>query len=87
MLRVSVPRFIRDRKGNVATIFALSVIPCVFLTGMGLDFAGATQKRVILNAAADAAALAAVTPTAMGQTAAVWTTNPCCQSRGDMGRP
>jgi len=60
-------RFIRDRKGNVAMIFALSVVPCVFLTGMALDFTAATQNRVTLNAAADAAALAAVTPTMMGQ--------------------
>jgi Flp pilus assembly protein TadG len=61
-------RFARDRKGNIAIIFALSVIPCIFLTGMGMDFASATQKRAILNAAADAAALAAVTPAMMGQT-------------------
>ena len=66
MLGVFLRRFIGDRKGNVAIIFALSIIPCIFLTGMALDFTSATQKRVILNAAADAAALAAVTPTMMG---------------------
>ena len=60
-------RFVRDRTGNVAIIFALSIIPCIFLTGMALDFSAATQKRVILNAAADAAALAAVTPSMMAQ--------------------
>ncbi len=64
-------RFRRDRKGNVAIVFGLSIIPCIFLTGMALDFTAATQKRVILNAAADAAALAAVTPTMMGQSTAV----------------
>jgi Flp pilus assembly protein TadG len=67
MLRDSMRRFSRDRRGNVALIFALSMIPCVFLVGMGLDFTSATQKRVQLNAAADAAALAAVTPTMMTQ--------------------
>jgi Flp pilus assembly protein TadG len=67
MLRVSMRRFSRDRRGNVAIIFALSKIPCVFLVGMGLDFTSATQKRVQLNAAADAAALAAVTPSMMTQ--------------------
>jgi Flp pilus assembly protein TadG len=66
MLRVSM--FCRDRRGNVAIIFALSMIPCVFLIGMALDFTSATQKRVQLNAAADAAALAAVTPSMMTQT-------------------
>ena len=69
-------RFSRNRKGNVAIIFALSLIPCVFLTGMALDFTNAAQKRVQLNAAADAGALAAVTspmmtqPDAAAQTAA-----------------
>jgi Flp pilus assembly protein TadG len=67
MLDVFMRRFARERDGNVAIIFALSTIPIIFLTGMGLDFANATQKRVQLNAAADAAALAAVTPTMMGQ--------------------
>src|ERR1700734_573903 len=68
MLRDSMRRFSRDRRGNVAIIFALSMIPCVFLIGMALDFTSATQKRVQLNAAADAAALAAVTPSMMTQT-------------------
>src|SRR5580704_9777864 len=67
MFRVVFSEFRRDRRGNVAIIFALSLIPCVFLTGMALDFSTATQKRVQLNAAADAAALAAVTPAMMGQ--------------------
>jgi Flp pilus assembly protein TadG len=68
MLRDSMRRFCRDRRGNVALIFALSMIPCVFLVGMALDFTSAAQKRVQLNAAADAAALAAVTPSMMTQT-------------------
>ncbi len=63
-------RFIRDQRGNAAIIFALSLIPIMFLTGMGLDFSSATQKRLRLNAAADAAALAAVTPSMMNQTTA-----------------
>ena len=57
----------RDRKGNVAIIFALSLIPAVFLIGMALDFSSAMRKRSQLNAAADAAALAAVTPSMMTQ--------------------
>jgi len=74
MSRVLLRRFIRDRDGNIAMIFSLSIIPCIFLTGMAMDFTSATQKRVFLNAAADAAALAAVTPTMMGQSAANATT-------------
>jgi Flp pilus assembly protein TadG len=60
-------RFCRSRDGTVAIIFALSIIPIIFFAGMGLDFAAATQKRVKLNAAADAAALAAVAPGMMNQ--------------------
>ena len=60
-------RLCRNRDGNVAMIFALSIIPIIFFAGMGLDFAAATQKRVKLNAAADAAALAAVAPGMMNQ--------------------
>ena len=67
MLRFWMRRFCRDRRGNVAMIFALSIIPIIFFAGMGLDFAAATQKRAKLNAAADAAALAAVAPGMMNQ--------------------
>jgi hypothetical protein len=48
-------------------IFGLSLIPIMFLTGMTMDFMFAAQKRTRLNAAADAAALAAVTPYMMQQ--------------------
>jgi Flp pilus assembly protein TadG len=74
MLRVWMRRFSRDRRGNVAMIFALSIIPIIFFAGMGLDFAAATQKRVKLNAAADSAALAAVAPGMMSQSDASATT-------------
>jgi Flp pilus assembly protein TadG len=67
MLGCFVRHFLRDRKGNVTIIVALSLIPMIFLTGMALDYASATQKKVRLNAAADAAALAAVTPSMMSQ--------------------
>ena len=67
MLAYLSGRLCRNRDGNVAMIFALSIIPIIFFVGMGLDFAAATQKRVKLNAAADAAALAAVAPGMMNQ--------------------
>lgn len=63
-------KFLRDRKGNVAIIFALSLVPCIFFAGLSMDFTVATQRRAILNAAADAGALAAVTPAMMQQTSA-----------------
>jgi Flp pilus assembly protein TadG len=70
MLADLLRRFSRGRGGNVAITFALALIPAIFLIGVGLDFSGAIQKRSKLNAAADAAALAAVTPTMMTQSLA-----------------
>jgi Flp pilus assembly protein TadG len=67
MLGELTGRLCRNRDGNVAMIFALSIIPIIFFAGMGLDFAAATQKRVKLNSAADAAALSAVAPGMMNQ--------------------
>ncbi|MGD5691115.1 pilus assembly protein TadG-related protein, partial [Xanthomonas citri pv. citri] len=62
MLRRVVLRFQRDRKANVAIIFALMMVPTIFLLGMALDYTLALRKREQLNAAADAAAIAAVRP-------------------------
>jgi Flp pilus assembly protein TadG len=61
-------RFARSRGGSTSIIFGLSLIPIIFLVGLGLDFSAAAQKQMQLNTAADAAALAAVAPGAMTQT-------------------
>ena len=70
MLRIDIRRFFGDRSGNTAILFGLSLIPIAFLIGLALDFSAAADKRLRLNAAADAAALSAVTPGAMNQTIA-----------------
>jgi Flp pilus assembly protein TadG len=57
-----------DRKGNVLMIMGFATIPLVFAAGMTVDYARATRTRAKLNAAADAAALAAVSQTMMTQT-------------------
>ncbi len=67
MTFAALRRFAGDRKGNVAIIFAFSLMPIALLTGMGIDYTVATQKKAMLDAAADAAALAAVTPAMMAQ--------------------
>lgn len=61
-------RLFHHRGGNIAVTFALSLIPLVFLIGMALDYATAIQKLQRLNAAADSAALAAVSPALMSKT-------------------
>jgi Flp pilus assembly protein TadG len=67
MLRSAMLRFARDRKANVAIIFALMMVPTIFLLGMALDYTLALRKREQLNAAADAAAIAAVRPAMLTQ--------------------
>lgn len=62
--------FRRDRRANVVLIFGLMLIPVLFAAGMGVDYATAARKRSKLNAAADSAALTAVTPSAMALSSA-----------------
>jgi Flp pilus assembly protein TadG len=52
--------FRRDARAQVATIFALSVLPLVTLTGFVIDFARATSLKAEISAAADTAVLAGV---------------------------
>jgi Flp pilus assembly protein TadG len=65
---------LRDQRGNVAVIFAIAMVPTIYLLGMTLDYTQAVHKRSQLNAAVDAAVIAAVTPSAMAQSASVVTT-------------
>ncbi len=67
MLRAWLDRFARDRKANVAVITALTMVPIIFLLGMTLDFTQALRKKQQLDAAADAAAIAAVRPAMLMQ--------------------
>ncbi|MGO9133223.1 MAG: TadE/TadG family type IV pilus assembly protein [Methylovirgula sp.] len=62
--------FGRDRRANVAMIFAFLLIPVLFAAGMGVDYATAARKRSKLDAAADSAVLTAVTPSSMALSAA-----------------
>lgn len=58
-------RFVKDRKGNVAVMFALAMVPTVFLLGMALDYTHTQHMKVNLDAATDAAAVAAVSSAMM----------------------
>lgn len=50
-----------DRRGNVLMLLGFSVIPLTLAAGISIDYARAARLQTKLNAAADAAALAAVT--------------------------
>jgi Flp pilus assembly protein TadG len=52
-------------RGSVLMITGLGIVVLIFATGMGIDYSRAMKLQTKLNAAADAAALAAVTQTMM----------------------
>jgi Flp pilus assembly protein TadG len=66
-LTALISRFRSDRKANIAVITALTLVPIIFLLGMTLDFTQALRKKEQLDAAADAAAIAAVRPAMLMQ--------------------
>jgi Flp pilus assembly protein TadG len=59
--------FWEDRRANAAIIFAACAFPMIYLSGMGIDYTFAARRQAKLNALADAAALAAITPAMMAQ--------------------
>lgn len=65
---ISLKNFLFSRRGNVSIIFALAIIPTLFAMGVAVDYSMAAKRRARMNAAADAAALSAVTPDMMAQT-------------------
>ena len=58
-------RFGSDRRGNVLIIFTIALMPMAMATGMAVDYTKAMRLQTKLNAAADAAALAAVSKQVM----------------------
>ncbi len=51
-------KFRRDRRGNVALMFGLAVLPVVMMVGMAIDMTNATRVRMSLQDATDEAAIA-----------------------------
>jgi len=50
-------RFRHDRRGNVAPIFAIAMLPIIALTGTAIDYSRANAARTEMQAALDATAL------------------------------
>ncbi len=67
----NLDRLLRNRRGNVAMMYALVAPLLVFGAGAAIDYGRAAQIHTKLNAAADAAALAALTPSMLQQSASV----------------
>jgi Flp pilus assembly protein TadG len=64
-------RLLRNRRGNVAMMYALVAPVLLFGGGAAIDYGRAAQIHTKLNAAADAAALAALTPAMLQQSSSV----------------
>jgi Flp pilus assembly protein TadG len=64
---LGLDRLLRNRRGNVAMMYALVAPVLVFAGGAAIDYGRTAQIHTKLNAAADAAALAALTPTMLQQ--------------------
>jgi len=75
-------RFRADERGNTAVLAALIIPSLILSMGAALDYISATHREDRLNGIADAAALAAVTPTMMLQTDND-KTYPCSSSASD----
>jgi Flp pilus assembly protein TadG len=60
-------RLLRNRRGNISMMHALVAPILVFAGGAAIDYGRAAQIHTKLNAAADAAALAALTPAMLQQ--------------------
>jgi Flp pilus assembly protein TadG len=63
----AVRRFACDNKADVAMIFGLLLPAMILATGIAVDYTAAARKKVVLDAAADAAALSGVTPAMLKQ--------------------
>lgn len=58
IMQNKITRFLRNTTGNTAIMFSLAAIPLMLGAGAAIDMVRANQARTILQAAADAAALA-----------------------------
>jgi Flp pilus assembly protein TadG len=58
--RTVMRRFVGDKRGNVAMIFAICCVPLVTVVGCAIDYSRATMIRSKLQAAADAASVGSV---------------------------
>jgi Flp pilus assembly protein TadG len=58
----ALQRLARDEGGNLAPMFALTLLPVLGLVGITVDYSQSSARKAMLDGIADSAALAAVTP-------------------------
>jgi Flp pilus assembly protein TadG len=64
-------RFRRDKKANIAVIFAIACIPVMTSVGCAIDYTFATRMKAKMQSSADAAAVASISQKSLGYNAAV----------------
>ncbi|NNF80843.1 MAG: VWA domain-containing protein [Rhizobiales bacterium] len=62
-LKEKLTAFKREKRGNVAIIFGLAVVPLMIGAGVAVDYARSVTAKNVMQSAADAAALAAAAMT------------------------
>src|SRR5665213_4158025 len=65
-----IGRFGKDRRGNIAVIFAIACIPLMSAVGCAVDYSMATRMKAKLQSAADAATVASISQRSAGYVAA-----------------
>jgi Flp pilus assembly protein TadG len=65
-----IGRFRKDRRGNIAVIFAIACIPLISAVGCAVDYSMATRMKAKLQSAADGAAIASLSQRSLGYVAA-----------------
>jgi Flp pilus assembly protein TadG len=58
----ALQRLARDEGGNLAPMFALTLLPVLGLVGITVDYSQSSARKAMLDGIADSAALSAVTP-------------------------
>jgi Flp pilus assembly protein TadG len=61
-----ISRFRRDKKANIAVIFAIALIPILTALGCAVDYSLATRLKAKLQSAADAASVASIAKNSAG---------------------
>jgi Flp pilus assembly protein TadG len=62
----ALQRLVRDEGGSLTPMFALTLLPVLGLVGITVDYTQSSARKATLDAIADSASLAAVTPAMLG---------------------
>ena len=64
----ALQRLVRDQDGNLTPMFALTLLPVLGLVGITVDYTQSSARKAMLDAIANSASLAAVTPAMLAST-------------------